>query len=204
MAGLVNQGKSYSYNKEFYNKAEVVEKLNDPEFSNILNNTLKHEGSYTVDVGGPTNKGVTQRSYDAYTAKKGINTKSVKELAPEDVGRFYYDEFYTAPKLDAIPYQSVKGVLFDYAVNSGNQRAVKDLQKEVGVTVDGLLGPKTLAAVDKYVNKHGEKFLSHQILNRRSHYMISLSQKNPDKYSKYLQDWLGRINNLKEQYKLNT
>jgi lysozyme family protein len=203
MAGLIDNKKSYNYNKEFYGNTETQEKLNDPEFDSILGNTLQHEGGFTVDVGGPTNQGITQKSYDSYITKMGSTPKSVKELKPEEVGRFYHDEFYTAPKLNTIPYQSVKGILFDYAVNSGSQRAVKDLQKEVGVEVDGSLGPKTLSAVDKYVKQYGETFLAHQILNRRANYMITLSQKNPDKYSKYLQGWLNRISNLKEQYQLN-
>lgn len=203
MGGIITQNKSYNYNKEFYGQAETKEKISDPEFDSILGNTLQHEGGFTVDVGGPTNYGVTQKSYDAYTAKRGINSKSVKELVPEDYGRFYYDEFYTAPKINMIPYQSVKGVLFDYAVNSGSARAVKDLQKEVGAIADGVLGPKTLAAVDKYINQYGETFLAHQILNRRANYMVNLSQKNPDKYAKYLQGWLNRISSLKEQYQLN-
>jgi lysozyme family protein len=203
MVGLINNKKSYNYNKEFYGKTETQDKLNDPEFNSILGNTLQHEGGYTVDVGGPTNQGITQKSYDSYITKRGFNGKSVKELKPEEVGKFYYDEFYTTPKLNIIPYQSVKGILFDYAVNSGSQRAVKDLQKEVGVTVDGSLGPKTLIAVDKYVKQYGETFLAHQILNRRANYMIKLSEKYPEKYAKYINGWMNRINNLKEQYQLN-
>lgn len=202
MTGLITQEKNYNYNKEFYNTAENKETLNDPEFSSILDNTLKNEGGYVVDVGGPTNYGVTQKAFDSYAIKKGFNPKSVKDISQDEVGRFYYDEYYTMPKLNTIPYQSVKGILFDYAVNSGPQKAVKDLQKEVGIEVDGVLGPKTLAAVDKYVKQHGEVFLAHQILNRRANFMIKLNQKDPKKYPD-LQGWLNRISNLKEQYQLN-
>ena len=202
MTGIITQNKSYNYNKEFYNNTETQDKLSDPEFDTILNNTFPNEGGYVVDVGGPTNYGVTQKTFDSYTVKRGINPKSVKELSKEDAARFYYDEFYTTPKINTIPYQKVKGILFDYAINSGNQKAIKDLQKEVGVTVDGSLGPKTLSAVDKYVKQHGEVFLAHQILNRRANFMIKLNEKDPKKYPD-LQGWLNRIGNLKEQYQLN-
>jgi lysozyme family protein len=39
--------------------------------------------------------------------------------------------------------------VFDWAVNSGTGRAAKALQRVVGVTPDGGIGPATLAAVEK-------------------------------------------------------
>ena len=38
--------------------------------------------------------------------------------------------------------------LFDSAVNQGVKRAAKMMQKAVGVTVDGKIGPQTAAAVN--------------------------------------------------------
>lgn len=38
-------------------------------------------------------------------------------------------------------------VVFDFGVNSGPKRAIQFLQRVVGVTQDGAIGPKTLAAV---------------------------------------------------------
>jgi len=39
--------------------------------------------------------------------------------------------------------------VFDCSVNSGPGRAIKMLQEVVGATADGVIGPKTLAAVAK-------------------------------------------------------
>jgi lysozyme family protein len=204
MGSVITQNKSYSYDKEFYQQADSKEAVvNDVDFSNILQNTLSHEGDYTVDVGGPTNQGITQKSYDLYSANKGLKNKSVKDVLPDEVNKFYYDEFYKAPKIDQLPYPKVKGVLFDYAVNSGTGRAVKELQKELGVEVDGNIGLQTLNALDKYITKYGENFLAHQILNRRANFYQKLVEKNPEKYSKYLTGWTNRISSLKEQYQLN-
>jgi lysozyme family protein len=41
--------------------------------------------------------------------------------------------------------------VFDFAVNSGVSRASKYLQSMVGVTQDGVIGPKTIAAAKAYL-----------------------------------------------------
>lgn len=40
--------------------------------------------------------------------------------------------------------------VFDFGVNSGPSRSIKTAQQIVGVTVDGVLGPITLAAINAY------------------------------------------------------
>ena len=38
--------------------------------------------------------------------------------------------------------------LWDFAINAGRSRAIKELQQAVGVTADGVIGPKTIEAVN--------------------------------------------------------
>ena len=47
--------------------------------------------------------------------------------------------------------------VFDFGVNAGTGRAAKYLQKMVGATADGAIGPATLRAVETYVKQEGLK-----------------------------------------------
>lgn len=110
---------------------------------------LKHEGGYVnhpADPGGATNKGVTQRVYDAYRQRKGLPKQSVRGITSDEVAEIYKRQYWDAVKGDDLP-SGLDYAVFDYAVNSGPRRAIQDLQRELGVTPDGIVGQITLAAV---------------------------------------------------------
>jgi len=67
-------------------------------------------------------------------------------LTPADVPLIYKPHFWDAVQGDALP-PMVAGLLFDAAVNQGQSWAPKALQSALGVATDGVIGPKTLAAV---------------------------------------------------------
>lgn len=117
-------------------------------FQAALTAVLKHEGGYVnhpKDPGGATNKGVTQAVYDASRKKWGYSTRSVKFITPEEVGVIYRIQYWDAVAGDELP-SGLDYAVFDYAVNSGPSRAIRHLQIALGVTPDGVLGPKTLEA----------------------------------------------------------
>ena len=59
---------------------------------------------------------------------------------------FYYENYWLRCRCEDLP-TGVDLQVFDIAVNSGSGRAGKILQRVVGVTIDGGIGPQTLAAV---------------------------------------------------------
>jgi lysozyme family protein len=71
-------------------------------------------------------------------------------------------------------------------------QAAEFLQEALGITADGLIGPKTLAAVANADGKVvAEKICDERISFRYQRVKQKLSQK------KYLQGWLNRDNALK-------
>lgn len=111
---------------------------------------LKHEGGFSnhpKDPGGATNYGVTQKVYDAYRQRKGLKPQSVRAIDDEEVAAIYKRQYWDAVKADDLP-SGLDYVVFDYAVNSGPSRAIKDLQRVVGVPADGVIGNVTLAAIN--------------------------------------------------------
>jgi len=120
----------------------------DRNFKISLKEVLKHEGGWSdhhSDPGGATMKGVTIATFRAYVNPKGTkeDLKKITDAQLETVyRRQYWDKVHGAELPDGVDF-----AVFDYAVNSGPSRAVKDLQKVVGVSQDGKVGPKTLEAI---------------------------------------------------------
>lgn len=116
-------------------------------FARSLKAVLAYEGGYVnhpKDPGGPTNKGITQRVYDAWLAGQGKKAKSVKLIPDDEVAAIYRRQYWDLVRGDSLP-AGVDLALFDFAVNSGVSRAVRAAQKVAGEKQDGVLGEVTMA-----------------------------------------------------------
>lgn len=115
---------------------------------------LVHEGGYVnhpKDPGGATNKGVTQRVYDAFLRRKGLKVKSVKEISHDEVLEIYRTQYWNTISGDLLP-EGLDYAVYDFAVNSGPSRAIKFLQKILRVNQDGVIGNMTLEAIRGHNN----------------------------------------------------
>ncbi len=115
-------------------------------FDKIFDRLMKHEGGYVnhpSDPGGETMWGVTKRVAQAH-GYWGDMRNLPKSLAKQITEQSYY-KAVKGDQLDRL----IAWQLTDAAYNHGNRRAVKFLQAAVGVSQDGLIGPRTLAAVNK-------------------------------------------------------
>lgn len=124
------------------------------EFERSLARVLVHEGGYVnlkADPGGETNRGVTQRVYNAYRQRLGLPLVSVRGISSTEVEAIYEANYWKLAKCDQLP-AGVSYVVFDGAVNSGVAQSVKWLQRALNVTADGVVGNATLAAVQNYGN----------------------------------------------------
>lgn len=150
---------------------------------------LQHEGGYVnhpEDPGGATNKGVIQRVYDAYRRNKGLSTRSVREITNAEVFEIYDQQYWDTVKADRLP-AGVDYAVFDYAVNSGTVRAIKDLQRTVGAPVDGGIGDVTIAAVNAACAVDEEKLIR-DYCNRRMGFLKSLRT-----YKTFGKGWSRRV-----------
>ena len=121
-------------------------------FEKCLEIILHHEGGYVnhpKDPGGETNLGVTKRVYEEWGG-----TKDMKDLTVEDVAPIYKKNYWDRVKGDNLP-AGLDLCIFDFAVNAGPGRAAKMIQKMIGVTVDGGIGPMTLQALGLYEEEVG-------------------------------------------------
>lgn len=117
-------------------------------FPSSLAAVLVHEGGFVCnpnDPGGATCKGVTQAVYDDWRASHGLAAQTVREIAEAEVEAIYFNLYWHAIQGDELP-SGVDYCCFDFAFNSGPNRAARFLQRVCGVAEDGKIGPATLAA----------------------------------------------------------
>lgn len=116
-------------------------------FEQCLALVLKHEGGFVnhpKDPGGMTNLGVTKKVWEEWVGHP-VDEAAMRALGPADVAPLYKKNYWDKIKGDVLP-RGVDYACFDLAVNSGVGRAAKILQKALGVSADGVIGPATLDA----------------------------------------------------------
>lgn len=114
---------------------------------------LKHEGGFVNhprDPGGATNRGVTigtlKRLGIDVDGDGDSDLADLRNLRESDAVRVFKLFYADKVNADHLP-PGLDYAMTDFAVNSGPSRAVKHLQRIVGVDQDGDMGPKTMAKV---------------------------------------------------------
>lgn len=117
-------------------------------YATSLELVLEHEGGYVDhprDPGGRTNKGIIQRTYDAFRDRVKQPRQNVRYITDAEVERIYREDYWNPINADHLP-AGLDYVTFDASVNSGIGRGPKWTQRALGVTPDGRIGVKTVAA----------------------------------------------------------
>jgi lysozyme family protein len=113
-------------------------------FDQAFDILLKHEGGFSdhaADPGGKTRFGITEA-----VAREVGYRGDMRELPLDLAKRIYEDRYWGAVRAEELP-AAIRYAMFDAAVNSGPRQAILWLQRAAGVKDDGIIGPKTLAAV---------------------------------------------------------
>lgn len=116
-------------------------------FDDALKRLLAHEGGYSnhpSDPGGPTKFGITIHDYRKYV-KPDASAEDVRAMPLSDAKTIYREKYWDALRCDELPL-GVDYAVFDYGVNSGTARAVKVLQRLLGLTDNGRMSDAVIAA----------------------------------------------------------
>lgn len=135
-----------------------------------------------LDRGGETKFGI------AANANRNVDIKS---LTLQMARSIYYNKYWlpsVAPKCKF----PLSALVFDAAVNHGEQRAIIFLQRALGVTDDGKFGPKSLAALEA----SDQNVVADRILVVRETFFRNIVANNPAQ-ARFLAGWLDRVKQLK-------
>lgn len=149
-------------------------------FNTVIDKLLAHEGGYVndpKDPGGETNFGISKKSFP--------NT-DIAALTIEDAKQIYFDRYWKANNIDLLP-QHLRYIVFDTAVNMGGRTAVIMLQKLVGVSQDGRIGPVTAKAAQNLPIK---AYANARMM--RYHYLIARNSN----LKKFIRGWTRRVNEV--------
>lgn len=169
-------------------------------FYDALHFTLSVEGGISRDPHDPGNAGgratvygVTQKTYDHWRQKKGFSTQNVTKITLCELKTLYYEGYFLSSYSHLLP-PKLAIALFDTAVHTGPSRAVKLLQKALGITADGKFGSLTLRETR---NQPLLKLLNRFLKEREAFYEL-LSQKKPV-LQRFLRGWYNRIQLLQQK-----
>lgn len=134
----------------------------------FLDHIIDIEGGYVNnpnDSGGETNYGITKKVARDYGWRGPM-----RELPIEFAKSIYADIYWGSLKLDKVEkiYPKIAKEMGDTGVNMGTKRSARFLQRCLNVlnnrgsyykdiTVDGVMGPQTLSALESYKNKRGAR-----------------------------------------------
>lgn len=158
---------------------------------------IKHEGGYVnhpLDKGGATKYGVTLNTWKAVGYDKDnngiIDSDDIKLLTVDDF-KFVATKYWNLWKADEIVNQSVAELLVDWVYTSGKWGIIIP-QRLLKVTADGIVGPKTLNAL----NRLNQRQVFEELFRERKMFFESIVKNNPGQ-KVFLKGWLNRLNTFK-------
>jgi lysozyme family protein len=159
-------------------------------FAASLAAVLAHEGGFVDDPqddGGATNLGVTIGTLKEVgldvDGDGDTDVADLKKLTPALAGRIYKARYWNTVHGDELP-SGLDYFCFDAAVNHGPARVRRWLQTALGVKADGVIGPKTLAAL-----KAAD---ARVLIARLSAAREALYRNHPD-FPRFKRGWLRRL-----------
>lgn len=162
---------------------------------------LPNEGGYAnvaTDKGGETYAGIARNFFPNWQGWTYIDFVKrtdgpIKHNAKFPSIQWMVDQFYrdwwNEKRFGEINSQEVANLLFDYNIHSSTH-AIKAIQQLVGVTADGAMGPKTIAAI----NKADPAKLHDALKEQRRQFLDTLSKKPGQEI--FREGWLARVANF--------
>jgi len=145
------------------------------------------------DKGGATNRGITFATYKDYRNEIGKTEPTVNDL--RNIGFSEYVNIlrwhsWDRWQADKINSQQVAELLVDWVYNSGSW-GIKKPQTFLGLKPDGLVGAKTLKAVNDY----DPRLLFTHIKSMRKEFYLAIVKANPSQ-KVFLKGWMNRIDSF--------
>ncbi|SFC80699.1 Predicted Peptidoglycan domain-containing protein [Flexibacter flexilis DSM 6793] len=155
-------------------------------FQNLPNDTANYCDGKLIG----TNMGVSAIGYKQYFGRCPT-VAEIKAISQETAANIFKKNYWDKVKGDQIKNQSVAELLADWAWGSGPVTAVRKAQQALGLTADGVIGQKTLAALN--AKDSANTFV---VLHKaREEHFRAIAQASASKAG-FLDGWLNRLNDF--------
>lgn len=166
------------------------------------------EGAYVnipQDKGGETYKGIARNKFPMWEGWVYIDFEKRTKFKGAEIPRgtefpniqYLVDKFYSQRwdlyKLSEIKNQNLAALLFDYIIHSGATHPILVIQNIAGTIPDGIIGPKTIAAI----NKGNPISLFSRLLKEREKFLAGLIAADPTQKI-FETGWKNRIEKFKK------
>lgn len=146
-------------------------------FDSALEIVLLHEGEYSFDAndpGGETKYGISKRAFP---------DEDIQNITKARARELYRHHYWDVCECDDLPSWA-RLIVFDCAVNQGPARAIIFLQRVVGVQPDGIIGLKTLNAL--------QNTKPHEFIGLYAKQRLQAYASNP-RWNNYGKGWYARL-----------
>lgn len=161
-------------------------------FDTAFERIVLNEGGYQCD---PSDRGNWTGGRVGVGELKGTNCGiaamtypdlDIKNLTDDQIRAIYYEDWYCALHLNEFR-PAMQFQMLDAAVNHGFARAARFLQRAVGVSADGIIGPKTMKATKETdLNDLLMRFIS-----KRIDFYTRIST-----FDQYGRGWMRRVSKI--------
>jgi lysozyme family protein len=174
------------------------------DIDELIDEVIAREGGFVdhpADRGGPTRWGVKQA-----VARAAGYGGDMRHYPRHAAAAIYRKRYWTEPRFDAVARRASRlaAELFDTGVNMGPSVAAGFLQRSLtalnrqgrdypDIAVDGAIGPRTLAALDAFLNvrgSHGETVLVKACDALQGERYLRLAEQRPANEA-FLYGWLA-------------
>ena len=186
---------------------DLPPQLAEGPFQRSMKMALRHEGGYVdhpADRGGPTNKGVTLKTWRTYLRAKNpaisdaeCDPESLKAMTEEQLAEIYYQGYWRPARCFEMPNEALAAVSFDAAINHGPAQAIRLLQQGAGMAAfdcDGRWGGRTRARL-KSAAADSVTLIDGMLLARERFYR-QIVRDDPSQ-GVFLRGWMNRLAGLK-------
>lgn len=151
---------------------------------------LQSEGGYRLtnipgDAGGQTYAGIARVPNPDWEGWALIDRGEAVPNAM--VAKFYKARFWDKLHCDDLP-AGVDYAAYDFGVNAGTGQSAKFLQRAVGATADGAIGPATMALIKQ---ADGDELLA-KFTQLKKEFYEGIVARKPEQ-AKFIKGWLNRV-----------
>lgn len=167
--------------------------MKNSTFDKAFQMILEHEGGFSdhpQDKGSWTMYGITRAEVSRYIGHEA-SIDEVKALTIDQAKEIYKKNYWDKLKLDEVKSDLLKLILFDQGVNRDTGTIVLKIQKLLGVSVDGVFGPVTIAKLNSQDPKH----FSVLFFKDAQKSYIEIVKRNSSQIV-FLNGWINRTHNL--------